>query len=208
MSQAWEASGRYDETMTTTPLVDIIMPTYNHERFIAQAIESVLAQQTNFEYRLNIADDCSTDNTQTIIKDYAQKHPDQIRTVLSPHNIGIVHKDRLSIKVLKLCTAKYVALLEGTITGPILISCKNKWIFLKATRTSQSVVTTSRCFMKMEAKNPRTYFLLIKTKSRPSKICFSLISYRPARWSFGAAFSASCLTGSLLSDLEIGRFIS
>jgi glycosyltransferase involved in cell wall biosynthesis len=99
--------------MTTTPLVDIIMPTYNHERFIAQSIESVLAQQTNFEYRLNIADDCSTDNTQMIIKDYAQKHPDQISVVLSPHNIGIVHKDRLSIRVLKLCTAKYVALLEG-----------------------------------------------------------------------------------------------
>jgi glycosyltransferase involved in cell wall biosynthesis len=99
--------------MTTTPLVDIVMPTYNHERFIAQAIESVLAQQTSFEYRLNIPDDCSTDNTQMIIKDYAQKHPHQIRVLFSPHNIGLLHKDRLIIKALKLCTAKYVALLEG-----------------------------------------------------------------------------------------------
>jgi glycosyltransferase involved in cell wall biosynthesis len=101
------------ETMTTTPLVDIVMPTYNHEKFLVQAIESVLTQKTDFEYRLNIADDCSTDGTQAIIKHYAEKHADRITAILSPHNIGILHKDRLSIKMLKLCTARYVALLEG-----------------------------------------------------------------------------------------------
>lgn len=99
--------------MTTTPLVDIIMPTYNHERFVVQAIESVLAQKTDFEYRLNIADDCSSDGTQAIIKDYTLKHGDLIRSVISPRNIGILHQDRVSIKVLRLCTARYVALLEG-----------------------------------------------------------------------------------------------
>jgi len=99
--------------MTTIPVVDIVMPTYNHERFVAQAIESVLAQKTDFQYRLYIADDCSTDGTQAIIKHYAQKHPNRISAVFSPHNIGILHEDRLSIKVLKLCKARYVALLEG-----------------------------------------------------------------------------------------------
>lgn len=58
-----------------TPLVNIVMPTYNHEKFIVQAIESVLAQQTDFGYRLMIGDDCSTDNTQTIIRSYAEKKP-------------------------------------------------------------------------------------------------------------------------------------
>src|ERR1700730_11791519 len=102
-----------EEAMTTTPLVDIIMPTYNHENFLTQAIESVLAQKTDFEYRLNIADDCSTDGTQAIIKDYAQKHADRIRAVISPHHVGILHEDRVSIRVLKVCTARYVAVLEG-----------------------------------------------------------------------------------------------
>jgi len=99
--------------MATTPLVDIVMSTYNHEKFLVQAIESVLAQKTDFEYRLNIADDCSTDGTQAIIKHYAHKHADRIRAVISPHHVGILHEDRVSIKVLQLCTARYVALLEG-----------------------------------------------------------------------------------------------
>ena len=42
-------------------LVDIIMPTYNHEKFIVQAIQSVLMQECPFNYRLIIGEDCSTD---------------------------------------------------------------------------------------------------------------------------------------------------
>lgn len=99
--------------MTTTPLVDILMPTYNHQNFLTQAIESVLAQKTDFEYRLNIGDDCSTDGTQAIIREYQQKYPDRIRAIISPVNVGISHKDRVVIKVLNLCTAKYIAFLEG-----------------------------------------------------------------------------------------------
>lgn len=96
-----------------TPLVDIVMPTYNHERFVAQAIESVLTQKTEFESRLTICDDGSTDRTQAIVREYAQKYPLLIRPVLASEHIGILHKDRLSIRVLTGCTAKYVALLEG-----------------------------------------------------------------------------------------------
>lgn len=99
--------------MSTTPLVDILMPTYNHERFIAQAIESVLAQKTTFEYRIMVGDDCSTDSTQAIVKSYVEKHPGKIELFSSPINLGALHRDRMSVKVLNTCTAKYVALLEG-----------------------------------------------------------------------------------------------
>ncbi len=99
--------------MNTTPLVDILLPTYNHERFIAQAIESVLAQKTTFGYRIMLSDDCSTDSTQEILKSYVEKYPGKFELFTSPTNLGALHRERLSMKVLKVCTAKYVAVLEG-----------------------------------------------------------------------------------------------
>lgn len=99
--------------MTSAPIVDIAMVTYNHEKYVAQAIESVLAQQTNFPYRLIIGDDCSSDNTKAIIKNYAEQHPKYIKTILLNKNLGTTHPNRIGIQVLKLCTAKYIALLDG-----------------------------------------------------------------------------------------------
>ena len=99
--------------MTKTPLVEVLMPTYNHAKFVAEAIESVLAQETDFAYRLLIADDCSADGTQDILKSYAAKYPDLISLILSPRHVGIIDKERVSFKALDQCTAKYVALLEG-----------------------------------------------------------------------------------------------
>lgn len=58
----------------TQPLVSVICLCYNHERFIAEALDSVLAQTyTNLE--IIIMDDCSTDNTVAIIREYLQKYP-------------------------------------------------------------------------------------------------------------------------------------
>src|SRR5262245_50655987 len=96
-----------------TPLVDVHLITYNHERFVAQAIESVLAQQTNFPFRLIIGDDCSSDGTQAIIRRYALEHPDRITTFLDTEHRGINSRERAGVKVLMLSTARYVAWLDG-----------------------------------------------------------------------------------------------
>jgi glycosyltransferase involved in cell wall biosynthesis len=40
--------------------LSVMMVTYNHERFIAQALESVLAQRVNFDYEIVVGEDCST----------------------------------------------------------------------------------------------------------------------------------------------------
>lgn len=95
------------------PLVDVHVITYNHEKFIAQAIESVLAQQTDFPYRLIIGDDCSTDNTQAIVRRYAAENPDRITVFLDSEHRGLRSRDRAGLKVLGLSTAKYVAWLDG-----------------------------------------------------------------------------------------------
>ena len=66
-----------------TPLVSVCMTTYNHEPYIAEAIESVLAQQTSFGVELVVGEDCSTDRTAAICREYAAKYPDRIRLVTS-----------------------------------------------------------------------------------------------------------------------------
>lgn len=90
--------------------VSVAMITYNHESFIAKAIESVLTQETNFEIELIIAEDCSTDHTREIVQDYHQRHPNTIKLLLPDHNLGARQN---SIAVLEACTGKYTALLEG-----------------------------------------------------------------------------------------------
>ena len=53
--------------------------TYNHQPYIAQAIEGCLAQVTNFNFEIVIGDDFSTDETLLICQRYADKYPDKIR---------------------------------------------------------------------------------------------------------------------------------
>ena len=63
------------------PKVSVIMPAYNNERYLSQAIESVL-HQTCIDYELLIIDDGSTDRTGDIAKGYRAKHPGRVRYLL------------------------------------------------------------------------------------------------------------------------------
>lgn len=96
--------------MDSKPLVSIRMLAYNHEAYIAQAIESVLMQETSFDFELVIADDASTDKSQTIIKKYVNEHPDIIKAVLRQNNLGAAEN---SYQIRSMCTGKYVTALEG-----------------------------------------------------------------------------------------------
>lgn len=91
-------------------LVNVWMVTYNHEQYIAQAIESVLMQQTTFPYKIIIGEDCSTDNTRAICTEYQKKYPDKIELLLHKKNLG---SQKNSYVVHQACKAKYVAMLEG-----------------------------------------------------------------------------------------------
>lgn len=86
------------------------MLTYNHERFITQAIESVLTQETNFPIELVIGEDCSTDGTRDIVKRYVALYPNIVRALLPGKNLG-VHANFEA--VLKSCRGTYIAMLEG-----------------------------------------------------------------------------------------------
>jgi teichuronic acid biosynthesis glycosyltransferase TuaG len=68
------------------PLVSIITPSWNVERLIGETIESVQAQ-TLGDWELLIADDCSTDNTATVIESYAA-HDSRVKLIRQPRNGG------------------------------------------------------------------------------------------------------------------------
>lgn len=92
------------------PLVSVYMITYNHERFVAQAIESVLMQETDFPFELVIGEDCSTDGTRAICERHARAHPDRIWLLPSERNLGMMGN---MVRTLAACRGKYIALCEG-----------------------------------------------------------------------------------------------
>ena len=96
--------------METSPTVSVLISTYNHGPFIAEAIEGALIQETSFPFEIVISDDCSTDNTREIIEDYHKRCPDKIRPLYSDTNQGgHVNFDRLYSEA----RGDFVALLEG-----------------------------------------------------------------------------------------------
>jgi glycosyltransferase involved in cell wall biosynthesis len=89
--------------------VSVSLLTYNHERYVAQAIESVLAQR-GVDFELVVSEDHSTDGTRAIVEDYAARHPDRIRVLPSPQNVGMT---RAFARGIEAARGTYVALLDG-----------------------------------------------------------------------------------------------
>jgi glycosyltransferase involved in cell wall biosynthesis len=90
--------------------LSVAMITYNHERFIGQAIESVLAQKVNFDCEIVIGEDCSTDGTRAIVEDFARRYPDRIRPILHKQNVGGLRNIESTMAC---CRGLYLAILEG-----------------------------------------------------------------------------------------------
>lgn len=90
--------------------VSILMTTYNHENFITKAIDSVLMQETTFEYQIVIGEDCSTDNTRNILLSYQERFPGKFKLLLHDRNLGGLENGR---QVLHACTGEYIASLDG-----------------------------------------------------------------------------------------------
>ena len=90
--------------------LSVCLITYNHGRFIAQALESALAQETNFEFEIVVGEDCSADHTRQILVEYQQRYPGKIRLMLPEKNLGA---NRNFARTLQACRGQYIALLEG-----------------------------------------------------------------------------------------------
>ena len=91
-------------------MVSIIVPTYNHEKYIAHTLESLLKQETEYQYEILIGDDASTDNTVGIIEEYKRKYPQNIRTFYHRVNVGATKN---GYTLLKHAKGAYLAFCDG-----------------------------------------------------------------------------------------------
>lgn len=105
-------------------LISIIMPTYNVEKYVGQAIESIL-NQTYKNFELIIVDDGSTDNTFSILKKYSKRDA-RIKIFKNSRNLKIV---KTLNKGLKLATGKYIARMDGDdISLPTRLELEKKYL--------------------------------------------------------------------------------
>lgn len=87
------------------------MLTYNQENYITQAMDSILMQETNFNYQLVIGEDYSTDGTRKICEEYANKYPQKVKLLPSLNkNVGLINN---YLRTIKACDGKYIAICDG-----------------------------------------------------------------------------------------------
>jgi len=96
--------------MSKAPKVSIVCVTYNQEKYIRQTLEGFIAQKTDFDFKIIVADDCSTDSTPAIIEQYAKAHPGLFEPILRRKNIGVLAN---FVDALRAATGEYIALCEG-----------------------------------------------------------------------------------------------
>jgi glycosyltransferase involved in cell wall biosynthesis len=87
----------------------IVLVTYNHEKYIQQAIESILMQQGCGAFELLVCDDCSTDNTISIAKNMLSNNTN-VQFYLNPKNLGITKNYQYAFSR---CKGEYIFVLEG-----------------------------------------------------------------------------------------------
>ena len=85
--------------------VDITLLCYNHGKYVARCLDSILSQKTNFKFRIFISDDCSTDNSQEVIREYEIKYPDIVFPIYNKKNMGVTKN---SAQLKERCTSKYI----------------------------------------------------------------------------------------------------
>jgi glycosyltransferase involved in cell wall biosynthesis len=100
------------ENLGKKPLVSVLMLTYNHEKFIEQAVRGVLNQLCNFDFELIIAEDCSPDNTRAVLMSVISNHPMGYCVKYTRHdqNLGM---HRNAHFVMQAAVGKYIAICEG-----------------------------------------------------------------------------------------------
>lgn len=93
-----------------TPSVSVVITTYNHEPFIAQAVKSVLMQRFTGTFDVTVIDDCSTDGTRDILHELQSAAPGQVHLILADKNRC---DNKATADVIQASAGVYVAMLDG-----------------------------------------------------------------------------------------------
>jgi len=96
-----------------TPVVSVLCITFNHERYIRDALEGFLAQTTRFRVEIVVHDDASTDSTTTIVREYQQKYPSLIKTITQTQNQYSLRGYGFIGDMISAAKGRYIALCDG-----------------------------------------------------------------------------------------------
>lgn len=108
--KAYSKHKRRIERKSIPITVTVVTVTYNHKDYIRQCLDSLVCQKTNFRYQILVGDDCSTDGTTDIVRDYAKRYPKLIVPIIRPKNIGSI---RNFGGICDSVTSKYIAFCDG-----------------------------------------------------------------------------------------------
>ena len=92
--------------------ISVVVPVYNHEKYIKKALYSILKQKVNFRYEVVIGEDCSTDHSREILKELEKELPDYFRFFYYEHNMGGSGKGNIDYLHTQM-SGKYFCTLEG-----------------------------------------------------------------------------------------------
>ena len=95
--------------MNDCPVVSVLVPTYNHEKYLEEAIDSILMQDYG-NIQIVISDDYSSDGARNIVSNYLEKYPNRIIGILAEKNEGVTVNCN---RALEKCTGKYIAMFSG-----------------------------------------------------------------------------------------------
>lgn len=96
--------------LDTHPRVSVLMITYNHAPYLAEAIEGVVGQKCEFPFELIIGEDLSSDATRSIALEYQKRYPHLIRVIYSSQNVGM---NLNSLRIFQRARGEYIAYCEG-----------------------------------------------------------------------------------------------
>jgi len=133
-------------------LVTVICLAHNHEAFVRDAIEGFLMQKTSFSYEIIIHDDCSSDSTPDIIREYESRYPGLVRGIYQDHNrydeSALAWKDFLLSKA----RGKYIAISDADDFWTDPLKLEKQMAILQSDNTLMACVTA--CAVVDKDKNP------------------------------------------------------
>lgn len=90
--------------------ISVIVPVFNHGKYVSQTLDSILSQRTGFRYEIIVGDDCSEDNAPEMIRAYADRYPDVLVNVVRNTNIGATNN---ICELIQKARGSYLAFCEG-----------------------------------------------------------------------------------------------
>ena len=119
--------------------ISILLLTYNHEKYIKYALDSIISQKISVSYEILILDDASTDNTQKILIDYKKQYPNLISLYLRRKNS--CHPTRSGYFLLTKAKGRYFATIEGDDYWTDPLKIQKQYDFLEKNKQYSACVT-------------------------------------------------------------------